>query len=94
VAKFLRAQCGPDYVDGITDSADDSDTPGLMPSKDSGDGGLYDQAVEIVLRDKRPTISYLQMRLGIGYMKAAKLIEKMHESGIIRKKPDGKYEIA
>jgi S-DNA-T family DNA segregation ATPase FtsK/SpoIIIE len=96
VAKFLRAQSGPDYVDGITESADDSDNSlfGLPPGKDAADGDLYNQAMEIVLRDKRPTISYLQMRLGIGYMKAAKLIERMHESGIIRKKPDGKYEIA
>jgi S-DNA-T family DNA segregation ATPase FtsK/SpoIIIE len=94
VAKFLRAQGGPDYVDGITDAADDSDAPGPLSFGGASDGGLYDQAVEIVLRDKRPTISYLQMRLGIGYMKAAKLIERMHESGVIRKKPDGKYEIA
>ncbi|MDR1071672.1 MAG: DUF87 domain-containing protein [Rickettsiales bacterium] len=94
IAKFLRAQSEPDYVEGITDSADDSDAPGLPPGRDAQEGELYNQAVEIVLRDKRPTISYLQMRLGIGYMKAAKLIEKMSENRIIKKKPDGKYEIA
>jgi S-DNA-T family DNA segregation ATPase FtsK/SpoIIIE len=48
----------------------------------SGDS-LYDQAVAIVLRDKKPTTSYIQRRLSIGYNKAASLIEKMEQEGIV-----------
>ena len=55
--------------------------------KEEKNSGLYEQAKEIVIRDKKPTISYLQRRLGIGYNKAATLIEKMEEEGIITK-PD------
>ena len=43
---------------------------------------LYDQAVAIVLRDKRPTTSYIQRCLKIGYNKAATLIEQMEKNGI------------
>ena len=44
---------------------------------------LYTQAVEIVKKDKRPTTSYIQRRLSIGYNKAATLIEQMEKDGII-----------
>ncbi|MDR2269032.1 MAG: DUF87 domain-containing protein [Rickettsiales bacterium] len=91
VAKFLRAEGSPDYVDGITDAADDSGV--AIPGFPSGGDELYDQAVEIVLRDKKPTISYVQRRLGIGYNKAATLIEKMEAAGVIVKTPGGKYEV-
>ena len=46
---------------------------------------LYEEAVNIVRQDKRPTISYIQRRLGIGYNKAASLIERMEEEGIVTK---------
>jgi len=85
VADFLREQGEPEYIEGITAEVD-NDTgviPGVMPSKDSKSGDLYEQAKEIVLRDKKPTISYLQRRLAIGYNKAATLIERMEEEGII-----------
>jgi S-DNA-T family DNA segregation ATPase FtsK/SpoIIIE len=96
VARFLRAEGMPEYVDGITDMAADVDSAalGLPPGKDEKDGDLYAQAVEIVRRDKRPTTSYIQRRLGIGYNKAAVLIEKMEAAGIITKMPSGKYEVA
>jgi len=96
VAKFLRAQCLPEYVDGITDAAEDFGNValGLPPSLDEKLGDLYNQAVEIVLRDNKPTVSYIQRRLGIGYNKAATLIEKMEKAGVITRMPSGKYEIA
>lgn len=96
IARFLRSQCTPDYVDGITDSADDFGNAaiGLPPSLDEKNGDLYNQAVEIVCRDKKPTVSYVQRRLGIGYNKAATIIEKMEANGIIVKMPSGKYEVA
>ena len=57
---------------------------GLAPSGGaSGDDALYDQAVAIVARDQRATISYIQRRLQIGYNKAARLIEQMEEQGVV-----------
>ena len=46
-------------------------------------GDLYARAVDIVLRDRKPTTSYLQRRLGIGYNRAASLIERMENEGIV-----------
>jgi len=51
--------------------------------KDESGDDLYDEAVSIVLTDKRPTTSYLQRRLGIGYNRAASLIERMEDDGIV-----------
>lgn len=85
VAEFLREQGEPEYTEGITaEEASASDTiPGMPASKESKSNDLYEQAKEIVLRDKKPTISYLQRRLAIGYNKAATLIERMEEEGLI-----------
>ena len=90
VADFLRMQGEPDYISSITENSDFLNSYGTSTSyslKEEKDSGLYGQAKEIVIRDKKPTISYLQRRLGIGYNKAATLIEKMEEEGIISK-PD------
>ena len=53
-----------------------------MEGNTSGDS-LYDQAVAIVTRDNRASTSYVQRRLQIGYNRAASLIEKMEEEGVI-----------
>ena len=52
-------------------------------SKSDKDADLYTQAKEYVLRDKKPTISYIQRRLGIGYNKAAGFMERMETEGIV-----------
>lgn len=85
VADFLREQGEPKYADGITadDESGSGVIPGMPPSKESKTNDLYEQAKEIVLRDKKPTISYIQRRLGIGYNKAATLIERMENEGVI-----------
>lgn len=85
VGDFLREQGEPEYADGVTsEEGGDSDVvPGMPVSKETKSDDLYEQAKEIVLRDKKPTISYLQRRLAIGYNKAATLIERMEEEGVI-----------
>ena len=86
VADFLRSQGAPEYVAGITDSTDDSGAPGIpgvAPSRGEKDADLYSQAKECVLRDKKPTISYIQRRLQIGYNKAAGFMERMEQEGIV-----------
>lgn len=86
VADFLREQGEPEYADGVT--TEDAGDGGVIPGASTVKGGakgddLYEQAKEIVLRDKKPTISYIQRRLGIGYNKAATIIERMENEGIV-----------
>ncbi len=85
VVNVLRVQGEPDYLDGLLDDefARDEDGRGDMPGKGSSGDNVYDQAIEVVLRDRRATTSYLQRRLGIGYNRAASLIERMEADGII-----------
>jgi S-DNA-T family DNA segregation ATPase FtsK/SpoIIIE len=56
---------------------------GDYQSRQASGDEVYDQAVEVVLRDRRATTSYLQRRLGIGYNRAASMIERMEADGII-----------
>ena len=95
VADFLRAEGEPEYADNMDlDAAQDGGEdgfggglpdaiPGLPVSKDAKDADLYRQAKDYVLRDKKPTISYVQRRLGVGYNKAAGFIERMEQEGIV-----------
>ena len=88
IGNFLRAQGEPEYADGVTDG-DGGDVgggvgiPGAAPTKADKDADLYTQAKEVVLRDKKPTISYIQRRLGVGYNKAAGFMERMEQEGIV-----------
>ncbi|WOC16277.1 DNA translocase FtsK [Pseudochrobactrum sp. MP213Fo] len=84
VVQHLKAQGVPEYLDAITEDSDEGD--GSAPSgtsnlEDSDDP--YDQAVAVVLRDKKASTSYIQRRLGIGYNRAASIIERMEEEGIV-----------
>jgi S-DNA-T family DNA segregation ATPase FtsK/SpoIIIE len=86
IVAYLKSQGTPEYLDAITEDVDGEDF-------DGGDGGglsglsesndLYDQAVAIVLRDKKASTSYVQRRLSIGYNRAASLIERMEQEGVI-----------
>ncbi len=88
VGDFLRSQGEPEYAAGVTDGddvvVDGGDMSGGAASSGAAKGDdLYAQAVEIVRRDKKPTISYLQRRLQIGYNKAATLVERMEAEGVV-----------
>ncbi len=84
VVKFLKAQGEPSYLDAITEEPDEPDALSLMDGEGEGGGDdLYDQAVAIVARDKKASTSYIQRRLQIGYNRAARIIEKMEEQGVI-----------
>ncbi len=81
LVSFLKKQGQPVYVDAVTEDSDPVEM-GSMEGGASGDS-LYDQAVAIVTRDNRASTSYVQRRLQIGYNRAASLIEKMEEEGVI-----------
>ncbi len=83
VVRHLKKQGVPAYLDAVTDEVDeDEDGEGAGEYGESGDD-LYDQAVAVVLRDRKVSTSYVQRRLGIGYNRAATLIERMENEGLI-----------
>jgi len=84
VVGFLKSQGEPEYLDAVTKAMEEgAEEASASGGKDESGDDLYDEAVSIVLTDKRPTTSYLQRRLGIGYNRAASLIERMEDDGIV-----------
>jgi S-DNA-T family DNA segregation ATPase FtsK/SpoIIIE len=92
VVAHLKKQGRPAYLDAVTSDAEDSaaeaggesDTPVFDQGSFGEPGGdLYDQAVAVVLRDKKASTSYIQRRLQIGYNRAASLMERMEKEGIV-----------
>jgi S-DNA-T family DNA segregation ATPase FtsK/SpoIIIE len=85
VVDHLKALAAPEYIEDVLDPGVGEDGAGSGPD---GNGGgekdaLYDQAVEIVLRTRRPSISLVQRHLRIGYNRAARLIEDMERAGLV-----------
>jgi S-DNA-T family DNA segregation ATPase FtsK/SpoIIIE len=85
IVAHLKMQGQPEYLEAITSedevSGDDAPAPGSMDADESSD--LYDRAVNIVLRDKKCSTSYIQRRLSVGYNKAASLVERMEQEGVV-----------
>lgn len=88
IVEFLKAQKEPEYVEGVTEGELNIKDSGSVFDKTAmggagGDEDLYNQAVAIVRNDKKTSISYVQRRLRIGYNRAAVLIERMEEEGVL-----------
>ena len=84
VVDYLKRQGEPDYVDGLLDSAEEFGEAVAGAGEVGGESDpLYDQAVEVVLRTRRPSISLVQRHLRIGYNRAARLIEQMEQAGLV-----------
>jgi S-DNA-T family DNA segregation ATPase FtsK/SpoIIIE len=84
VAKHLRDQGEPRYLDEVTAGSDEEsgENGDLVGESGSGDD-LYDRAVAVVTRDRKASTSYVQRRLQIGYNRAASLIERMEREGVV-----------
>jgi S-DNA-T family DNA segregation ATPase FtsK/SpoIIIE len=85
VVDHLKSLASPEYIEDILDPAVGEE---FGANGAGGEGGgekdaLYDQAVEIVLRTRRPSISLVQRHLRIGYNRAARLIEDMERAGMV-----------
>ena len=97
IVNHLKAQGAPEYLEAVTEEEDENivGEGGMMPGSEGGSGDdLYDQAVQVVLRDKKVSTSYVQRRLSVGYNKAATLIERMEQEGVISSpNGQGKREI-
>jgi S-DNA-T family DNA segregation ATPase FtsK/SpoIIIE len=90
IVAHLKNQGRPQYLGTVTEDADEPDSPEedcavfdkSSMGEDDGDD-LYDRAVKIVLRDKKCSTSYIQRRLSIGYNRAASLVERMEQEGLV-----------
>lgn len=85
VIEYLKSQGEADYIDGVLTSLDEANGEGgeLDGGANAEADPLYDQAVEIVLKTRRPSISLVQRHLRIGYNRAARLIEAMEKAGLV-----------
>ena len=88
VVAYLKEQGGePNYIDGVLESSLGDGEGGDLFGEGGGEGGekdaLYDQAVAIVLQDRKASISYVQRKLKIGYNRAARLLEDMEKAGLV-----------
>ena len=82
VAAALKLNGVPEYLEDVTEEPEGGFDSPFIPGG-GGMGELYNQAVEIVLRDRKASTSYIQRRLKIGYNRAATLIEQMEDNGVI-----------
>ena len=85
VVEYLKKLAAPQYVEGVLEEPE-SDVEGAAAIDGAANGEsdpLYDQAVEIVLKTRRASISLVQRHLRIGYNRAARLIEQMERAGMV-----------
>jgi DNA segregation ATPase FtsK/SpoIIIE, S-DNA-T family len=97
IVNHLKSFGPPVYMSGVVESVDDerdNEIDAVLGLNSEGDDTLYDQAVAIVAKDRKCSTSYIQRKLGIGYNKAARLVEQMEEEGVVtRANHVGKREI-
>ncbi|MDA3967647.1 DNA translocase FtsK [Helicobacter sp. WB40] len=79
IVEFIKSQRAPQYDESFMPSEDDN----ISVSLDGETDELYNEAKRIILTDRKTSISYLQRRLGIGYNKAANIIEQMEAKGFL-----------
>ena len=83
VVEYLKSLGRPEYVEGLLEGEEEGSIGEPVTERDGEADPLYDQAVEIVLRTRRASISLVQRHLRIGYNRAARLIEQMEKAGLV-----------
>ena len=88
IVNHLKSFGPPTYMSGVLEGPDEENASDIdmvlgLGSGDGGEDALYDQAVHIVAKDRKCSTSYIQRKLGIGYNKAARLVEQMEDQGVV-----------
>ncbi|WP_037077862.1 DNA translocase FtsK [Neorhizobium vignae] len=92
VVRHLKTQGRPDYLGTVTEDEDDEEDEDVSNQEavfdKSAMGGddsdeLYDKAVKVVMKDRKCSTSYIQRRLSVGYNRAASLVERMEQEGLV-----------
>ena len=83
--EHIKSLGEPQYIDGVLNSLDEGEggEDGNNGMVEAEADPLYDQAVEIVVKSRRASISLVQRNLRIGYNRAARLVEQMEKAGIV-----------
>ncbi len=88
VVSHLKSFGTPEYVNSVVEGSDDDTASDIdmvlgLGGNTDGEDALYDQAVGIVIKDRKCSTSYIQRKLAIGYNKAARLVEQMEDNGLV-----------
>ena len=88
IVNHLKAFGPPEYKSGVVDGPTDDKVEGIdqvlgLGGNTEGEDAIYDQAVAIVIQDRKCSTSYIQRKLAIGYNKAARLVEQMEDQGLV-----------
>jgi S-DNA-T family DNA segregation ATPase FtsK/SpoIIIE len=88
VVNHLKSFGPPEYIGGVVEGPDEDKESDIdlvlgLGGNTDGEDALYDQAVAIVIKDRKCSTSYIQRKLAIGYNKAARLVEQMEEEGLV-----------
>ncbi|MBK0326263.1 DNA translocase FtsK 4TM domain-containing protein [Rhodobacteraceae bacterium F11138] len=88
VVNHLKGFGPPEYMRGVVEGPDEDKESNIdavlgLGGNTNGEDALYDQAVQVVIQDRKCSTSYIQRKLAIGYNKAARLVEQMEDQGLV-----------
>jgi S-DNA-T family DNA segregation ATPase FtsK/SpoIIIE len=94
VVDYLKGMGAPSYIEGMLEGPEESEAGSGEGGSDAESDPLYDEAVAIVLKSRRASISAVQRNLRIGYNRAARLIEAMEQAGLVSSmQPNGNRDV-